>query len=66
MIAAQNIKRDAAGVAHVVGHTFRTDTRDTWPAGLKQLRTLFQMGVKPTISLKMMEARKGMCRACSL
>lgn len=47
------------------GHTFRTATRDTWPAGLKELRERFEAGDKPERSLKMME-RDGMCRACTL
>lgn len=49
----------------VWGHTYRTSTRDTWPAGLKELRLLFEAGRKPDRSLKMME-RDGMCRACTL
>lgn len=48
------------------GHTFRSASRDTWPAGLKELRALFEGGKKPDISLRMMEKRAGMCRACSL
>jgi 3'-phosphoadenosine 5'-phosphosulfate sulfotransferase (PAPS reductase)/FAD synthetase len=48
------------------GHTFRTATRDTWPAGLKELRLLFEAGKIPERSLRMMEKRSGMCRACSL
>lgn len=48
------------------GHTYRSESRDTWPAALKELRELFESGKKPDVSLKMMEKRKGMCRACSL
>jgi Phosphoadenosine phosphosulfate reductase family len=48
------------------GHTFRTATRDTWPASLRELRLLFEAGKKPERSLNMMENRSGMCRACSL
>jgi len=48
------------------GHTFRSDKRDTWPAGLEGLRLRFERGDKPERSLKMMESREGMCRACSL
>lgn len=47
------------------GHTYRSPGRDTWPAGLKELRELFEQGKKPDRSLKMME-RDGMCRACTL
>lgn len=48
------------------GHTFRSASRDTWPASLADLRALFEAGKKPEISLRMMEKRRGMCRACSL
>jgi 3'-phosphoadenosine 5'-phosphosulfate sulfotransferase (PAPS reductase)/FAD synthetase len=47
------------------GHTYRTATRDTWPAGLEALPQRFEAGQKPDRSLKMME-RDGMCRACTL
>lgn len=47
------------------GHTFRSAQRDSWPAGLKELRLLFEAGKKPDRSLNGM-ARDGMCRACSL
>jgi 3'-phosphoadenosine 5'-phosphosulfate sulfotransferase (PAPS reductase)/FAD synthetase len=47
------------------GHTYRTSTRDSWPASLKELRLRFEAGDKPDRSLKMME-RSGMCRACTL
>lgn len=48
------------------GHTFRTSTRDTWPAGLKEMRLLFEQGIIPERSLRMMEKRKGQCRACTM
>ncbi len=48
------------------GHTFRSPGRDTWPAALKDLRALFEKGIKPDRSLQMMDQRQGMCRACSL
>lgn len=47
-------------------HTFRSAQRDKWPASLEDLRLLFEMGLKPETSLRMMEKRVGMCRACSL
>lgn len=47
------------------GHTYRTATRDSWPASLRELRLLFESGKRPERSLKMME-RAGMCRACTL
>ncbi len=48
------------------GHTYRTATRDTWPASLEALPQRFETGDKPERSLKMMESRAGMCRACTL
>jgi len=47
-------------------HTFRSQQRDSWPASLTELRLMFEAGKKPETSLRMMESRKGMCRACSL
>lgn len=48
------------------GHTFRSPSRDTWPAALTDLRREFEAGRKPDVSLRMMEKRAGMCRACEL
>lgn len=48
------------------GHTYRTETRDTWPASLAELRKLFEAGKIPERSLRMMDKRKGMCRRCSM
>jgi 3'-phosphoadenosine 5'-phosphosulfate sulfotransferase (PAPS reductase)/FAD synthetase len=48
------------------GHTYRSPGRDTWPAGLKELRQEFERGRVPEVSLRMMEKRKGMCRVCQL
>jgi len=48
------------------GHTFRSESRDTWPASLTAMRALFEQGKRPEVSLRMMDKRKGMCRACSL
>lgn len=47
------------------GHTFRSPQRDTWPAGLKDLREMFEAGNIPERSLRMMEKRRGMCSVCS-
>ena len=49
----------------VWGHTYRSPSRDTWPASLREMRLRFEAGEKPDRSLKMME-RDGMCRACTL
>lgn len=48
------------------GHTYRSPGRDTWPASLAELREKFEAGQRPERSLRMMEKRNGMCRACSL
>jgi 3'-phosphoadenosine 5'-phosphosulfate sulfotransferase (PAPS reductase)/FAD synthetase len=48
------------------GHTYRSDQRDSWPASLAQLRARFEAGLIPERSLRMMEKRRGMCRACSM
>lgn len=48
-------------------HTFRSPQRDSWPAGLKELRLRFESGEVPRRSLaKLDEDRENMCRACSL
>ena len=47
------------------GHTYRSASRDSWPASLRELRILFESGKIPTRSLNGME-RSGMCRACTL
>lgn len=60
------IYADAEAQEAHYGHTFRSPGRDTWPASLAELRQRFEAGDKPEISLRMMESRKGMCRACSM
>lgn len=49
-----------------IGHTYRSPSRDSWPASLTELRQEFERGRIPQRSLDMMEKRKGMCRACSV
>ena len=48
--------------------TLRSAQRDTWPAGLAELRAEFEKGRVPTRSLKMMDKRRlvGACRVCTL
>lgn len=59
------------------GHTFRSDTRDTWPASLKDLRERFEKGDVPTrgegriITLPLFGTydtapQRKRCRVCSL
>lgn len=49
-------------------YTFRSAQRDSWPAGLRDLRVEFECGGVPEKSLKMMDARRmsGSCRTCTL
>lgn len=44
-------------------HTFRSRSRDTWPAGLKELRQRFEAGDKPTRS-KLPGEEYTRCRIC--
>jgi 3'-phosphoadenosine 5'-phosphosulfate sulfotransferase (PAPS reductase)/FAD synthetase len=46
-----------------VGHTLRSDQRDTWPAGLKPLREEFEKGRVPPV--RKMKDRKAMCSTCA-
>ncbi len=54
------------------GHTFRSPTRDTWPAGLKELRERFEAGDVPRgiVSLPLFgeyaTPARERCRVCSL
>lgn len=57
---------EAIAIEKKYGHTFRSKDRDAWPAALEDLAAEFASGHIPERSLKMMESRKGMCRACSL
>ena len=50
------------------GHTFRSPGRDTWPAGLVDLRKEFEKGRIPRGAgqVDLMGRRGNMCRVCSL
>lgn len=61
-----SIYADAEAEEVEIGHTYRSPSRDSWPASLAELRGEFEMGHIPTRSLNMMEKRKDMCRACTL
>ncbi len=61
-----DIYADAEREEQDIGHTYRSPSRDTWPASLEGLRKEFESGHIPTISLNMMESRKNMCRVCTL
>lgn len=64
----------AAGVAieQEIGHTFRSDGRDTWPASLEQLATEFDRGRNPkgyeaSRQLRLVDCdREDLCRACTM
>lgn len=47
----------------MTGHTFRSASRDTWPASMKGLRERFEKGDIPKDTRR---NRDGMCRVCSL
>lgn len=44
-----------------LGHTFRSEDRDTWPASMRGLRREFEQGRKPKP-----RRRRSSCRVCSL
>ena len=53
------------------GHTFRSNGRDSWPAGLEQLRQRFESGEAPrkVNQLSLLEGdamRRATCRVCTL
>jgi 3'-phosphoadenosine 5'-phosphosulfate sulfotransferase (PAPS reductase)/FAD synthetase len=60
-------------VEEMIGHTFRSDTRDTWPAALKELREEFEGGRVPRNAPVMDDLFQGRdrlaeakCRMCSI
>lgn len=50
------------------GNTFRSPSRDSWPAALADLRQEFERGRVPQRSLDLMDKRRliGACRVCTL
>jgi 3'-phosphoadenosine 5'-phosphosulfate sulfotransferase (PAPS reductase)/FAD synthetase len=58
--------------ARGIAHTFRSETRDTWPAALKDLRQRFEAGHIPPRTVQTDDLflggvrRKKTCRVCSL
>jgi 3'-phosphoadenosine 5'-phosphosulfate sulfotransferase (PAPS reductase)/FAD synthetase len=46
-----------------IGHTFRSDGRDMWPASLDELRTQFELGRIPRRYMNRIEKR---CRFCTM
>lgn len=47
------------------GHTFRSASRDKWPAAMKNMRKIFEEGGRPQRSLRTMALTQP-CRVCSL
>ncbi len=47
------------------GYTFRSASRDTWPAAMKDMRSRFEAGDIPHISLKRME-KDERCKVCQM
>jgi hypothetical protein len=62
----------AAALELKTGHTFRSPSRDTWPAGLLELAAKFEAGHTPRgiLSLPLFglhdEPAKSRCRVCSM
>lgn len=62
--------KEAEGLEALVGHTLRSEQRDTWPAALKDLRKRFEAGDVPkgadqkTFDMSF-EARPTMCSVCA-
>ena len=63
-----DVYADAEADEAATGHTYRSPGRDTWPAGLADLRREFEKGRVPRGAgqLTLFDSRVGMCRACSL
>ena len=51
-----------------LGHTWRSASRDTWPAALKDMRVRFERGEVPRGTVRQMDMLRdvGCCRVCSL
>lgn len=60
---------DAEAHETLTGHTFRSPGRDSWPAGLADLRAMFERGYIPKDRQQLplsLEDRPEICRACTL
>lgn len=61
---------EAEALETLTGHTLRSDERDSWPAGLKELRLKFESGLIPRGAAQMnfkmdVAERKTMCAWCA-
>jgi len=62
--------RESEALELLTGHTLRSDQRDTWPAGLKELRQKFEEGYVPKGAAQAefkfdVAERKTMCAWCA-
>lgn len=62
------IFRQGEEIETIVGHTFRTPGKDSWPTSLADMRKRFEGGDRPRNAgqFDMFDQREGMCRACTL
>lgn len=58
---------EAEGMEDLTGHTFRSPGRDTWPAGLAELRLEFERGKEPrgVRQRRLFDDRPVMCGVCA-
>lgn len=62
-----DIYADAAAQERALGHTWRSPSRDTWPADLDSLAAEFERGRVPRGEFRQRDMfRSGACRVCSL
>ena len=60
---------DAERQEDLIGHTFRSDRRDSWPAGLKELRHKFEQDIVPLRGANDIQGKlwaESKCRVCRL
>lgn len=62
----REIWMDAEGQEELIGHTFRTPGRDSWPTALKDLRAKFESGFVPKGANQMQFFRTTMNSGCSV
>lgn len=61
-----NVYADAEAQEVSTGHTFRSPSRDSWPAELKELRVRFEGGQTPKNANQLDLFRQSTCRECTL
>jgi len=57
---------DAEAMEAKFGHTFRSPSRDSWPASLAELRRKFEAGQVPRNANQLDLFRRATCRVCTL